>query len=164
MNQLLNKSVFTIILTLIFLQQSAVVSSGGWDLDKGPQITMIKGELVCIGCALKGKSGSNSQCGIYTSHNIGLSMADGSLWHFVNNQTGHDIIFAHNLLDSKKATITGFMYPKSHMIEIVSIIVEEISDEQISDAAFNEDKMIGKALLNRKKGEPPLILHYEMSQ
>lgn len=138
--------------------------SGGWDLDKGPVVSNLQGELVCIGCALKGGVGSNSQCGVYTSHNIGLRMGDGSLWQFVNNQTGHDIIFAHNLLEGKKASISGFMYPIAHMIEIVSITINGVTDEQISDAALQQDHLIGKALIARKKGETPMVSPYGLSK
>jgi hypothetical protein len=64
-----------------------------------PEIMTLRGKLVCIGCILKKSSGSNSQCGLYTVHNIGLQLGDGSLWSFVDNQNGHDLIYAHNLLE-----------------------------------------------------------------
>ncbi len=151
------------LLYLLLLIISLNTWSGGWDLDKGPAISNIQGELVCIGCSLKSSLGSNSQCGIYTTHNIGLRLGDGSLWQFVNNQTGHDIIFAHNLLEGKKARITGFLYPIAHMIEIVSITVDGVTEQQISDAAFKEDKQIGKALMARKRNQPPVIYPYHLS-
>ncbi len=147
---------------ILLLQLVTPAWSGGWDLDKGPAVSTMKGELVCIGCALHSNTGSNSQCGIYTSHTIGLKMGDGSLWQFMNNQTGHDVIYSHNLLEGKKSTVTGFMYPIAHMIEIVSIDVDGVTDEQMSDAAFAQDKLIGSALLNRKKGQAPVIYPYNM--
>jgi hypothetical protein len=135
--------------------------AGGWDLDTGPEIMTLHGKLVCVGCSLKKAAGSNSQCGIYTTHNIGLRLGDGSLWNFVNNETGHDIIFSHNLLEGKKAKITGFLYPTAHMIEILSIEVKGVTEKEIAQAALHEDKLIGKALLERKKGAPPVVIHYQ---
>lgn len=163
----LTRKYFSLFVFVVLLSGSGISQlslAGGWDLDKGPNVSTIQGKLVCIGCSLMGGVGSNSQCGTYTTHNIGLRMGDGSLWHFVNNQTGHDIIFAHNLLDGKKATITGFMYPIAHMIEIVSINIDGVTDEQVSEAAYKEDQLIGKALLERKKGEAPVITHYMMPE
>ena len=115
----------------------------------------VTGELVCLGCSLKKLSGANAECSLYTQHDLGVKLADGSLWSIVNNQKGHDIIRAHGLLNHKVATITGWLYPNANHIEIDSIKVKGVKASRIAKAALAEDRLIAKALLKRKAGQAP---------
>ncbi|MFK5970506.1 MAG: hypothetical protein QM487_10350 [Candidatus Marithrix sp.] len=131
------------------------VFAGGWDKSKGNDIIVLKGELICIGCSLKKLSGANAQCSLYTSHDVGLKLGDGTFWNFVNNSNGHDIIRGHKTVIGKQATITGWMYPNAHMIEIETIDVDGVTAEEIAITALEEDKAVAKLLINRKLGEVP---------
>ena len=144
----------TIILTLLVPSLSF---GGGWDKSKGHDKVTIKGTLLCIGCNLKKMSGANAQCDLFAHHAIGLKTEDGLLWNIIDNAKGHDIIRAHILLeDGKKATITGWLYPAAHMVEIDTIKVEGVSMAQIQKAAWEEDRLIAKSLMSRKIGEVPI--------
>ena len=134
---------------------AGLVFSGGWDAQKGLNQLTITGELICTGCSLKKLDGANAQCNIYAHHALGFKSADGTIWNIVDNAVGHDIIRAHNLLEKKKATITGYIYPIAHNIEIVSIKVDGITAQQIAKAGWEEDQLIAKRLLKRKIGETP---------
>ena len=148
---------FTFILmifSLIFLPN--FVLAGGFDAKKGLDKITLDVELVCLGCSLKKMSGANAQCGLFTRHDVGIRMGDGTLWSIVNNKKGHDIIRAHSLVIHKKATVTGWLYPAANHIEIDSIKVQGITADQIAKAAWKEDRIIGKALLNRGVGKYPV--------
>ena len=134
---------------------SVSVFAGGWDKTKGDDVITLKGELICIGCSLKKLSGANAQCSLYTSHDVGLKLGDGTFWNFVNNATGHDIIRGHKTVIGKKATVTGWMYPNAHMIEIKTVEVDGVTSEEIATTALEEDKAVAKLLANRKLGEVP---------
>ncbi|WDE09054.1 hypothetical protein SG34_030225 [Thalassomonas viridans] len=129
--------------------------AGSFDTSKGMDRMKIKGELVCTGCSLKKLSGANAQCSLYSLHDIGLKLADGTLWTFVNNEKGHDIIRAHHTVLNKKADISGWLYPNAHQIEIAEITVEGVSAKDIAKAAWLEDQKIAKALASRKVGQAP---------
>jgi hypothetical protein len=148
------KSLFMLVLAAVL---SSSVFAGGWDREKGTDSIILKGELICIGCSLKGLSGANAQCGLYTRHDIGFKLGDGTFWNFVNNATGHDIIRAHKTVIHKQATVTGWMYPNAHMIEIESITVEGVTPEEIAKAAWNEDQKVAKQLTHRKVGQHPEV-------
>ncbi len=135
---------------------AAPAFAGGWDREKGLDTITIKGELICIGCSLKKLSGANAQCNLFGGHDVGLKLADGTFWNFVNNATGHDIIRAHGAVIGKMATVTGWIYPNAHMIEIESIKVEGVTPEQIAKAAWEEDQKVARQLTERKVGEPPV--------
>jgi len=92
------KSLLLLILGTVL---SSSVFAGGWDKNKGTDEVTLKGELICIGCSLKKLSGANAQCGLYTRHDVGFKLADGTFWNFVNNGTGHDIIRAHSTVHIK---------------------------------------------------------------
>lgn len=143
---------------VVFLFASSVWA-GGWDANKGLSKTTLTGELVCVGCSLKKLDGANAQCDLYAHHAIGFKTADGTLWSIVDNAKGHDIIRSHELLEKKKAAITGYIYPIAHFIEIDDIQVEGVSMEQIQKAGYEEDQLIAKRLMTRKTGEPPALGH-----
>jgi len=151
----IRKSVWTILITVLL---ATPAFAGGWDKDKGQDTVTLKGELICIGCSLKKLSGANAQCSLFGAHDVGLKLADGTFWNFVNNATGHDIIRAHGAVIGKAATVTGWIYPNAHMIEIESISVDGVSPEQIAKAAWEEDQKVAKRLTERKIGEPPAVM------
>jgi len=147
-----------IVLTLIILVVSASLSwAGGWDKKKGLDQITLSGELLCIGCTLKKLDGANAQCDLYTHHAIGFKTADGTLWSIVDNAKGHDVINSHDLVENKKATITGWIYPIANFIEIDDIKVDGVTTAEIQKAGWEEDQLIAKGLLNRKVGETPTV-------
>lgn len=147
-----------IALTLIILVVSASLSwAGGWDKKKGLDQITLSGELLCIGCTLKKLDGANAQCDLYTHHAIGFKTADGTLWSIVDNAKGHDVINSHDLVENKKATITGWIYPIANFIEINDIKVDGVTTAEIQKAGWEEDQLIAKGLLNRKVGETPTV-------
>ena len=78
------------------------------------------------------------------------------MWHIRKNDKGYDIIKAHKLLEGKevKATITGWIYPIAHVIEIDTVEVEGVSITEIQKSAWEEDQALAKKLMKRKAGEP----------
>ncbi len=151
-SKVMKSPLWVALLTVLLL---APVFAGGWDKEKGQGVITLKGELICIGCSLKKLSGANAQCNLYGSHDVGLKLADGTFWNFVNNATGHDIIRAHDAVIGKTAKVTGWLYPNAHMIEIESVSVEGVSPEQIAKAAWEQDQIVAKQLTGRKAGQPP---------
>jgi len=149
------KHLLAVLTSVVLLQFSAISFAGGWDNKKGLDQITVEAELVCLGCSLKKMSGANAQCGLYTLHDVGVKLADGSLWTIVNNETGHDTIRGHGLVIGKKTKITGWLYPNANHIEIDTIDIDGVSKEQLITAAWEEDQKIAKALLNRKPGEAP---------
>jgi len=146
-----------ILAVMVFTATSAF--AGGWSKDKGLDKMALSGELVCIGCTLKKLDGANAQCNLYSHHAIGFKAQDGTLWSIVDNAKGHDIIRSHNLLEKKKATISGYLYPLAHYIEIDTIKVAGVTPDEIAEAGFVEDKIMAKRLLTRVKGEAPTLEH-----
>jgi len=144
-----------IFISIVFLQFSSVAYAGGWDNKKGLDQITVEAELVCLGCSLKKLSGANAQCGLYTLHDVGVKLPDGSLWTIVNNAVGHDTIRAHKMVIGKKAKITGWLYPNANHIEFESVKIAGVTKEQLAQEAWAEDQKIAKALLNRKPGEAP---------
>ena len=134
--------------------------AGGWGAGKGLNKVTLKGDMVCIGCSMKKMDGANAQCNLYTHHAIGFRTADGLLWSIVDNEKGHDVIRAHRLLEKGvKASITGWIYPSAHFIEIDEIDVEGVSMAQIQKAGLEEDHLIAKRLATRKLGQVPTMEH-----
>jgi len=133
--------------------------AGGWDKDKGLSKMTLTGELVCVGCSLKKLDGANAQCSIYAQHLIGFKAGDGTLWSIVDNEKGHDVTRSHTLVNKKKATITGYMYPLAHFIEIIDIEVDGVTKAQIAESAWQEDMQVAKRLASRKLGEAPQLGH-----
>ncbi len=150
---ILKQSAWVFALTLLL---TTPTFAGGWDKEKGLDTITLKGELICVGCSLKRLSGANAQCNLFGGHDVGLKLADGTFWNFVNNAKGHDIIRAHGTVIGKTATVTGWIYPNAHMIEIDSITVEGVSPEEIAKAAWEEDQKVARQLTERKIGEPPV--------
>ncbi len=148
-----------VVVSLILVVAASFAFAGGWDNTKGLDKSTLKGELVCIGCSLKKLDGANAQCNLYAHHAIGFKAADGTLWSFVDNAKGHDIIRAHKLLGHKKATISGWMFPLAHFIEIDSIVVDGISADTIAKAGWEEDQLMAKRLADRKVGKAPALAH-----
>ena len=144
---------WTVILTFLL---TTPVFAGGWDKQKGQDAITLKGELICIGCSLKKLSGANAQCKLFGGHDVGLRLADGTFWNFVDNAKGHDIIRAHGAVIGKTATVTGWLYPNAHMFEIESITVDGVAPDEIAKAAWEEDQKVAKRLTERKVGQPPL--------
>jgi hypothetical protein len=153
MKQTLKSLLLLVLGTILSLSAFA----GGWDRNKGTDLFVLKGELICIGCSLKKLSGANAQCSLYTRHDVGFKLPDGTFWNFVNNASGHDIIRAHKTVIHKKATIIGWIYPNAHMIEIDTITVEGVTPKEIAKAAWQEDQEVAKQLTNREVGQPPQI-------
>ncbi|MCP4051128.1 MAG: hypothetical protein GY730_10540 [bacterium] len=151
------KFLYLLIINIFIL--SSLSFAGGWDKSKGLDKITVEGKLVCIGCSLKKLSGANAQCSLYSQHDTGLQLKDGSIWSIVNNQKGHDIIRAHHTVINKTARITGWLYPNARHIEIDSISVKGVSKKQIARAALKEDRLTGRALLEREEGAPPVIKH-----
>ncbi len=150
----------TAITTLtIFLVSVSFTFAGGWDTEKGLDQVSLKGELVCLGCTLKKMNGQNAQCSLYSQHSIGFKSKDGTLWNIVENAKGHDIIRAHKLLGHKQATITGWLYPIAHQIEIGTINVPGVTEKEIQNAGWEEDQILAKRLGARKVGEVPELGH-----
>lgn len=149
------------ILTAVSLFVMASMSfAGGWDKAKGMDTVTLKGSLICVGCNLKKMSGANAQCDLYAQHSIGFKTEDGTIWNIIENAKGHDIVKAHTLLEKNvPATITGWIYPVANMIEIDSITVEGVSMADIQKAAWNEDQILAKKLMERKVGEAPAAGH-----
>ena len=148
-------------LTIVFIFAMASLSfAGGWDKSKGTDKVTLKGTLLCVGCNLKKMSGANAQCDLYAHHSIGFKTEDGVIWNIIENAKGHDIVRAHKLLEKNvKASITGWIYPIAHNIEIDSIEVEGVSMADIQKAAWEEDQIIAKRLMSRKIGEAPALGH-----
>lgn len=65
------------------------------------------------------------------------------------------ISFEHTLFCQEEATITGWLSPIAHFIEIDTIKVDGVTPEQIKKAAWEEDQILAKALAARKPGEAP---------
>lgn len=149
------KTLLAILVSVVLMQFSSASFAGGWDNKKGLDQINIEAELVCLGCSLKKLSGANAQCGLYTQHDVGLKLADGSLWSIVNNAAGHDTIRAHKLAIGKTASITGWLYPNANHIEIDTIKIAGVSKDQLATAAWEEDQKVAKALMSRKPGEAP---------
>lgn len=147
------KRLFMVLAALMVMVQ--IGWAGGWQADKGLDKMTIKGELVCVGCSLKKMNGANAQCNLFAHHAIGFKSADGSYWSIIDNAAGHDIIRAHQLVEGKTAGISGWLYPIANMIEIDSIRIEGVSEEQLAQAGWDEDQAIAKNLLARKVGEAP---------
>ncbi len=148
----------SVVLMIVAVTASSALA-GGWDTDKGLDKVTLTGELVCIGCSLKKLDGANAQCDLYAHHAIGFKAGDGTLWSLVDNAIGHDVINAHVLLEHKQATLTGWMYPLAHYIEIDGIDVEGVTLEQIQQTGWEEDQLKAKRLVSRKVGETPEIGH-----
>ena len=144
---------------MLLVVTASFAFAGGWDNTKGLDTLTLKGELVCIGCSLKKLDGANAQCNLYAHHAIGFKAADGTLWSLVDNAKGHDIIRAHKLLEHKKATISGWMYPLAHFIEIDGIKVDGVSGDKIAKAGWEEDQLLAKRLAERKIGKAPASAH-----
>lgn len=144
---------------MIVVITASTALAGGWDAEKGLNQTTLTGELVCIGCSLKKLDGANAQCDLYAHHAIGFKAGDGTLWSIVDNAKGHDVIRSHTLLEHKKATITGWIYPLAHYIEIDEINVDGVTMEEIQKAGLEEDKLIAARLAERKLGEAPSMGH-----
>lgn len=146
-----------IALTVVFLFAiTSFAFAGGWDKAKGLDKITLKGNLICVGCSLKKLSGANAQCSLFAHHAIGFRTEDGTIWNIIDNEKGHDIIRAHTLLQKNvPATITGWIYPIAHAIEIETIEVSSVSMTDIQKAAWEEDQMIAKELMNRKIGQAP---------
>ncbi len=151
------KKISLTILVMAFFVATAF--AGGWDKEKGLDEMTLTGELVCVGCSLKKLDGANAQCSIYAQHLIGFKAGDGTLWSIVDNEKGHDITRSHTLLEHKKATITGFMFPVAHFIEIVDIEVEGVTSAQIEKSGWEEDQLMAKRLAVRKVGQAPQLGH-----
>jgi hypothetical protein len=151
------KKLLTLTIVLLFVL-SSIAFAGGWDKSKGTDKVTVKGNLLCVGCNLKKMSGASAQCDIYAHHAIGFKTEDGVIWNIIENAKGHDIVRAHRLLEKNvPATITGWIYPVAHAIEIDSIVVEGVSMADIQKAAWEEDQIIAKKLMSRKVGEPPVL-------
>jgi len=144
-------------LTVVFLfALTSLAFAGGWDKAKGLDKITLKGNLLCAGCSLKKLNGANAQCSLFAHHAVGFKTEDGAIWNIIDNAKGHDIIRAHTLLEKNvPATITGWIYPIAHAIEIDSIEVHGVSMAEIQKAAWEEDQMIAKELMNRKVGQAP---------
>ena len=151
---MVNKSVLAFMVVLI---TASFVCAGGWDAKKGLSKTELTGELVCVGCSLKKLDGANAQCSLFTHHALGFKTADGTLWSIVDNEKGHDVIRAHDLLEKKKATIIGWLYPIANFIEIDEIEVPGFTKKQIQKAGWEEDQILAKAISARKVGEAPAV-------
>ncbi|MBI5248747.1 MAG: hypothetical protein HY912_04565 [Desulfomonile tiedjei] len=145
-------------LILVFLATS-LSFAGGWDKQKGLDKVTLTGTLVCIGCSLKKLDGANAQCDLYAHHARGFQAGDGTLWSIGENEKGHDIVRGHTILEKKNATITGWMYPLAHYIEIDTIKVDGATPEQIAKTAWEEDQLLAKRLASRKVGEAPILAH-----
>ena len=144
----------------VLLLTATVGAAGGWDADKGLDKVTLRGELVCIGCSLKKLDGANAQCNLYAHHAVGFRTLDGLLWSIVDNEQGHDVIRAHRLLEKGvKASITGYIYPVAHFIEIDTIKVEGVSMAVIQQAGLEEDHLLAQRLASRKLGEVPAMGH-----
>ncbi len=148
-------------LTVVFLFAfSSIAFAGGWDKAKGTDKVTVKGTLLCVGCNLKRMGGANAQCDIYANHAIGFKAEDGIIWNILENAKGHDIVRARRLLEKNvPATITGWIYPIAHIIEIDSIDVEGVSMADIQKSAWAEDQLLAKRLMERKVGEPLIMGH-----
>ncbi len=149
----------TLVSLMIVMLTASFAFAGGWDAAKGMDKITLKGQLVCLGCSLKKLDGANAQCNLYAHHAIGFKAGDGTLWSIIDNAKGHDIIRAHELLGKKNATITGWMFPVAHFIEIAEITVEGVTPEAIAKAGWEEDKLLAKRLDARKVGEAPELGH-----
>lgn len=149
-----------VLAALAMMFSATVALAGGWDAKKGLDRVTIKGELVCIGCSLKKMDGANAQCNLFAHHAIGFKTADGLLWSIVDNEKGHDVIRAHRLLEKGvKATITGWLYPVAHFIEIDAVEVEGVTLAQIQQAGLEEDLLMAKRMATRKLGQAPSMEH-----
>jgi hypothetical protein len=144
-------------LTVVFLfAMASLAFAGGWDKEKGMDKITLKGNLLCVGCNLKKLNGANAQCSLFAHHAVGFKTEDGTIWNIIDNAKGHDIIRAHTLLEKNvPATITGWIYPIAHAIEIDSIDVHGVSMADIQKTAWEEDQMIAKELMGRKIGQAP---------
>lgn len=144
-------------LTVVFLfAMASLAFAGGWDKSKGVDKITLKGNLLCVGCNLKKLNGANAECSLFAHHAVGFKTEDGTIWNIIDNAKGHDIIRAHTLLEkSVPATITGWIYPIAHAIEIDSIEVQGVSMADIQKTAWEEDQMIAKELMGRKIGQAP---------
>lgn len=144
-------------LTVVFLfTMASFAFAGGWDKAKGMDKITLKGNLLCVGCSLKKLNGANAECSLFAHHAVGFKTEDGTIWNIIDNAKGHDIIKAHTLLEKNvPATITGWIYPIAHAIEIDSIEVHGVSMADIQKTAWEEDQMIAKELMGRKLGQAP---------
>lgn len=141
---------------MIMVMTASSAVAGGWDKAKGTDKVTLKGTLICVGCNLKKMSGANAQCDLYAQHAIGFKTEDDVIWNILDNAKGHDIIKAHSLLEKNvPATISGWIYPIAHIIEIDEIKVEGVSVSDIQKAALEEDHDLAKRLMERKIGAPP---------
>ncbi|MBI3585158.1 MAG: hypothetical protein HY096_14570 [Nitrospinae bacterium] len=154
---MIKKYLLPMVVSIFFITSS--VWAGGWDANKGLSKITLTGDLLCVGCSLKKLDGANAQCDLYAHHAIGFKTADGTLWSIVDNAKGHDVIRSHELLEKKKATITGYLYPIANFIEIDDIQVEGVTTEQIQKAGYEEDMLLAKRLMTRKVGEVPALSH-----
>ncbi len=148
-----------VVACIILVVTASSALAGGWDTEKGLEKITLTGELVCVGCSLKKLNGANAQCDLYAHHAIGFKAGDGTLWSFVDNAKGHDVINAHTLVEKKTATVTGWLYPLAHFIEIDEISVEGVTLEAIQKAGLEEDHLKATRLASRKLGEVPEIGH-----
>lgn len=144
-----------VIVAVLVMSLVQVSWAGGWKNDKGLGKTTLKGQLVCIGCSLKKLDGANAQCNLFAHHAIGFKSADGTYWSIIDNAIGHDVIRAHELVEGKEGTISGWIYPIANMVEIDTIEIDGISNAQVAQAGWEEDQEIAKSLLARKVGEAP---------
>ncbi|MCP4134394.1 MAG: hypothetical protein GY754_25700 [bacterium] len=152
-------SIITTVAAAALVFQAGMLMAGGWNKSKGMNKVTITGQLVCLGCSLKKLDGANAQCNLYSHHAIGFKTSDGMLWSIVDNEKGHDIIRAHELLEKKTATITGWIYPAAHFIEIQKVTVKGVSSKKIAQAGWEEDQLIAKRLAERKVGVAPKLAH-----
>lgn len=141
---------------VILFAMASFAFAGGWDKSKGMDKVTLKGNLLCVGCNLKKLNGANAECSLFAHHAVGFKTEDGAIWNIIDNAKGHDIIRAHTLLEKNiPATITGWIYPIAHAIEIDSIEVQGVGMAEIQKAAWEEDQMIAKELMGRKIGQSP---------
>ncbi len=104
-------------------------SEGTADLAAGKSIEVtVKGENICLGCALKKEKGAGAQCSIYghkhvlrvssaTAAGEELTAMNGWVLHYLETQTSEDLIKNHH---GESLTIIGKVYPNERVLEVAS--------------------------------------------
>jgi hypothetical protein len=80
------------------------------------------GQLVCLGCSLKGNDGARPDCNLY-GHNMGLKMRDGRYVHVLENRYSEDLLSGRKYGDNEVVLHARF-FPAANMVDVRSFEID----------------------------------------
>lgn len=99
--------------------------------------TVIHGDVVCFGCALKKEQGAKAQCSVY-GHVNAVRLGDGKIWSILENDQSKELVQNHDYA-GKHVHIQGRQIPEAQTIEVESFeVASDGSHSQPKDAPKSE--------------------------